>query len=224
MSLCASAAILTLINWPRLFVRYVRDDRVGRCGLRVVPAGRLPQGRGIFDGAGAGWRPGPVLGGASRIPLKCGPGLHRVVGRQRGLPLFENPGRERLLLAGHIDGARASRPFATDGASGRNGLEKDPSGQGPTTVADGLKPACGKMNHAAVMIGKTAVFVLYSLPWLYPFPTCRMTSMRSRRWSSRWPVSRPKTRAGLQQRGPRSSGCRRSRKAPTSGSPISRRS
>ncbi|WP_352659192.1 IS66 family insertion sequence element accessory protein TnpB [Mesorhizobium sp. M0317] len=28
-----------------------------------MPAGRLPQGRGIFDGAGQGWRPGPVLGG-----------------------------------------------------------------------------------------------------------------------------------------------------------------
>ena len=166
-------------SWRGLSARCARHDRFRCGGLRVVTASRLPQGRGVLDGAGQGWRSRPVLWSASRIPFEaCGPGSHRVVGRQRGLPLFENPGREQLLLAGHIGGAHASRPFAADGASGRNGLEKDSSGQGPTTVADGLKPACGKMNHGAVTVGKTTVFVLCCLSWFYrvlPFPT---TSMR----------------------------------------------
>jgi hypothetical protein len=27
---------------------------------------------------------------------------------------------------------------------------------------------CGKMNHAAVIIGKVSGFVLYLHPWIYP--------------------------------------------------------
>ncbi|WP_198023665.1 IS66 family insertion sequence element accessory protein TnpB, partial [Mesorhizobium sp. LSJC280B00] len=72
-----------------------------------------------------------------------------VVGRQRGLSLFEDSGRSQLLLVCDISRAHASRPRPADGASGRVRLEKDPSGQDQAAVIDGLKPACGKMNHAA---------------------------------------------------------------------------
>ena len=171
--------ILIRISWRELSARCARHDRFRRCGLRVVPAGRLPQGSRILDGAGAGRRPRPVQWRALRVQIETGgPCPDRLVGRQRGLSLFENPGREQLLLAGHIGGAGASRPFATNGAAGWNGLEEDPSGQGSATAADGLISACGKMNHVAVMVGKTAAFVLYCLPWFCPFPTCRTTSMR----------------------------------------------
>lgn len=34
------------------------------------------------------------------------------------------------------------------------------------------------MNHAAVMIGKAVVFVLYSAPWICRLVTCRTTLMR----------------------------------------------
>lgn len=34
------------------------------------------------------------------------------------------------------------------------------------------------MNHAAVMIGKAAIFVLYMTPWICPLATCRTTLMR----------------------------------------------
>nr|WP_258600163.1 IS66 family transposase [Mesorhizobium sp. AR10] len=63
------------IAWRGSSARFVRHDRFRCGGLRVVPAGRLPQGRGIFDGAGQGWRPGPILGGTSRIPFEALPGL-----------------------------------------------------------------------------------------------------------------------------------------------------
>ncbi|MER8929061.1 transposase [Mesorhizobium sp. M0859] len=173
----APAAMLIPIAWRGSSARFARHDRFRCGGLRVVPAGRLPQGRGIFDGAGQGWRPGPVLGGASRIPFEaCGPGSHRVVGRQRGLSLFEDSGRSQLLLVCDIGRAHASRPRPVDGASGRTGLEKDPS-RVRRPLSTGLKPACGKMNHAAGTVGKAAVFVLCCLPWFYrvlPFPTTLM--------------------------------------------------
>ncbi|UVK49128.1 IS66 family insertion sequence element accessory protein TnpB (plasmid) [Mesorhizobium sp. AR07] len=50
------------IAWRGSSARFVRHDRFRCGGLRVVPAGRLPQGRGIFDGAGQGWRPDPFSG------------------------------------------------------------------------------------------------------------------------------------------------------------------
>ncbi|WP_352761767.1 IS66 family insertion sequence element accessory protein TnpB [Mesorhizobium sp. M0510] len=54
--------MLIPIAWRESSARFARHDRFRCGGLRVVPACRLPQGRGIFDGAGQGWRPGPVLG------------------------------------------------------------------------------------------------------------------------------------------------------------------
>ncbi|MFO1087947.1 MAG: hypothetical protein U1E46_00025 [Hyphomicrobiales bacterium] len=83
----------------------------------------------------------------------------------------------QLLLAKYIGRAHASRPRPVDGASGRAGLEKDPSGQDQAAFVDGLKPACGKMIHGAGTVGNTADFVLCCLPWFYrvlPFPTMLM--------------------------------------------------
>jgi len=45
-------------------------------------------------------------------------------------------------------------------------------------IVDGLNSACGKMNHPAALIGKPAVFMLYSLPWICTPPTCQTTSTR----------------------------------------------
>jgi len=89
--------------------RFARHDRFGCGGLCVVPAGRLPQGGRLFDGAGAGWRSRSLQWRALRLPVETGrPYSYRLVGRQWCLPLFENPGRSRLLLAGHIGGTDTS--------------------------------------------------------------------------------------------------------------------
>ena len=86
---------------------------------------------------------------------------HRLVGRLRGLPVCENPGRAKLLLAGHIGGADPSGPRPIDGPSGRFGLEENPPGEGETATFDRLKPACDKLNHVAVNVGKSPAFMLY---------------------------------------------------------------
>lgn len=91
---------------------------------------------------------------------------------------IRKPWKIKASAAGHIGGTDTSGPFSADGIAGRNGLEKDPPDEGQATVVDGLKLAWGKMNHAAVMVGKTAAFVLYSLPWICPLTTCRTTLTR----------------------------------------------
>lgn len=95
-----------------------------------------------------------------------------------GVCLYSKTLEAKLLLALDIGGADAPRPFAVDGASGWARLEKDPPGQDQAAVVNGLKPACDMMNHVAVTVGKTAVFVLYCLPWFCLFPIFPTTSMR----------------------------------------------
>jgi hypothetical protein len=43
-------------------------------------------------------------------------------------------------------------------------LEENPPDQGETAAFDGLIAACGKMNHVAVSVGKSADFMLYCIP------------------------------------------------------------
>ncbi|WP_352810880.1 IS66 family insertion sequence element accessory protein TnpB [Mesorhizobium sp. M0293] len=80
-----------------------------------------------------------------------------------GVCLYSKTLEDHSFCWSAISAAHASGPRPADGASGRVRLEKDPSGQGQAAVIDGLKPACGKMNHAAGTVGKAAVFVLCCL-------------------------------------------------------------
>ncbi len=125
---CASAAISRLNTWRRSSGRSARHDRVRCHRLRVVPACRLPQRCSIFDGSGQRWWSRPVQRSALCIPVETGgPCSHCLVGWQRGLPLFENPRGEWLLLAGSDGSAYPPRPCSAHGSSGWLGLEEDPS-------------------------------------------------------------------------------------------------
>ncbi|TCR89885.1 IS66 family insertion sequence element accessory protein TnpB [Rhizobium sp. BK376] len=55
-----------------------------------------------------------------------------------GVCLYSKTLESGLLLAGHIGGTDPAGPFSADGVAGRNGLEKDPPGQGQATLVDGL--------------------------------------------------------------------------------------
>ncbi|RVI43204.1 IS66 family insertion sequence hypothetical protein, partial [Sinorhizobium medicae] len=64
-------------------LRAARHDRVRRCRLRVVPAGRLPKRCGILNGSGQRWRSRPVLMRRARL---CGGAR---LGASRGPPNLE---------------------------------------------------------------------------------------------------------------------------------------
>ncbi|MDK1483063.1 hypothetical protein QN226_30970, partial [Sinorhizobium sp. 6-117] len=57
----------------------IESDYVAKIRLRVVRAGRLPQGCGILDGSGQRWRSRPIQRSALCDPIEAGgPTSHRL--------------------------------------------------------------------------------------------------------------------------------------------------